>query len=97
MSRTKYQVLDWKYDLSTIIWYLLLDHEVNDYQFKLYLLIFGDTGIHFALPGTLEILDNIGKYLAILIDTIQYWDKRDNICQYWYQQMLKMDSTWQQR
>ena len=47
------------------------------------LLIFGNTGKYLSLPGTLEILGNIGKYLVILINTIQYWEIRDNICQYY--------------
>ena len=59
--------------------------------------MFGSSGKYFALPGILEILGNIWKYLPILINTIQYWDIRDNICQYQYQQMLRMDSTWQQQ
>ena len=50
--------------------------------------MFGSSGKYFALPGILEILGNIGKYLPILINTIQYWDIR---------QMLRMDSTWQQQ
>ena len=57
-------------------------------------MIFDNSGKYHALPGTLEIFCNIGKYLAILIKTIQYWDMRDNIYWYWYQQM---DSTREQQ